>query len=113
MKGCLEVATEIKSEIEKFRPFLPLIQSLRNPGMRNRHWEKLSAHLDIVIKPKPSLTFSKCLEMGLQNHITEIIKIAEIASKEFSIEQALDKMEQEWEPQLLEIISYKTSGKDI
>ena len=111
MKGCLDVADEIKSEIEQFRPFLPLIQSLRNPGMRNRHWEKLSAQLGIVIKPKAGLTFSKCLEMGLQNHINEIIKIAEIASKEFSIEQALDKMEQEWEPQLLEIISYKTTGK--
>ena len=81
--------------------------------MRNRHWEQLSEQLNIVIKPKPSLTFAKCLEMGLQKHINEITKIAEIASKEFSIEQALDKMEQEWEPQLLEIKPYKETGTTL
>ena len=34
--GCLAVAQEIKGQIEEFRPFIPLIQGLRNPGMRNR-----------------------------------------------------------------------------
>ena len=34
--GCLAVAQEIKSQIEAFRPYIPLIQGLRNPGMRNR-----------------------------------------------------------------------------
>ncbi len=33
---CLEVASEIKKQIEDFRPYIPLIQGLRNPGMRNR-----------------------------------------------------------------------------
>lgn len=34
------VAIEIKNQIENFRPLIPLIQSLRNPGMRQRHWHK-------------------------------------------------------------------------
>ena len=34
--GCLAVAQDIKTQIEEFRPFIPLIQGLRNPGMRNR-----------------------------------------------------------------------------
>lgn len=34
--GCLDVAQEIKKRIEEFRPHIPLIQALRNPGMRNR-----------------------------------------------------------------------------
>ena len=34
--GCLAVAQEIKGQIEEFRPSIPLIQGLRNPGMRNR-----------------------------------------------------------------------------
>lgn len=33
------MAQEIKKQIEEFRPYIPLIQGLRNPGMRNRHWE--------------------------------------------------------------------------
>ena len=34
--GCLAVAQDIKTQIEEFKPFIPLIQGLRNPGMRNR-----------------------------------------------------------------------------
>ena len=36
--------------------------------------------------------------MKLDEHIDKIAKVAEVAGKEFSIEQALDKMEKEWEP---------------
>ena len=39
--GVSEVAREIKGFIEDFKPFIPLIQGLRNPGMRNRHWEQV------------------------------------------------------------------------
>lgn len=40
--GCLNVAQEIRHQLEEFKPKVPLIQGLRNPGMRNRHWESLS-----------------------------------------------------------------------
>ena len=37
--GVIEVAQEIKQAIEDFKPYIPLIQGLRNPGMRQRHWD--------------------------------------------------------------------------
>ena len=52
-----------------------------------RHWEQLSNELNMQIKPKGALTFANCLEMGLQNHTEAIAKVAEVAAKEFSIEQ--------------------------
>ena len=48
---------------------------------------KLSNDLGFPIRPKATLTFSKCLEMKLQDHITVIAKVAEVAGKEYSIEQ--------------------------
>lgn len=39
--GVQDVAIEIKGMVEDFRPYIPLIQGLRNPGMRNRHWEQV------------------------------------------------------------------------
>ena len=39
------------------------------------------------MRPKKDLTFSKCLEMKLQDHIQTIAKVAEVAGKEYSIEQ--------------------------
>ncbi len=52
-----------------------------------RHWQQLSEELGVSVVPKPTLTFSKCLEMGLKEHIETITKVADIAGKEFSIEQ--------------------------
>lgn len=85
-KACQDVAVEIRGRIEEFRPYIPLIQGLRNPGMRNRHWEMLSKEIKISIKPKANLTFARCLEMKLLDHIESIAKIAEIAGKEYAIE---------------------------
>ena len=48
---------------------------------------QLSEELGFPIRPKANLTFSKCLEMKLQDHIGIISKVAEVAGKEYSIEQ--------------------------
>ena len=48
---------------------------------------QLSSELGFPLYPKSNLTFSKCLEMGLQEYIAPIAKVAEVAGKEYSIEQ--------------------------
>lgn len=102
------MAVEIKNQIEDFRPNIPLIQALRNPGMRNRHWEKLTEELKLPVRPKKDLTFRKCLEMGFANHIDIISKVAENAGKEYAIEQALDKMENEWKPVKFDVLPHRS-----
>lgn len=37
-----KVAQEIKNDIDSFRPFISVIQALRTPGMKERHWEQLA-----------------------------------------------------------------------
>uniref|UniRef100_A0A6I8N290 Dynein axonemal heavy chain 1 n=1 Tax=Ornithorhynchus anatinus TaxID=9258 RepID=A0A6I8N290_ORNAN len=110
LPACLEVAEDIRARIEEFKPYIPLIQGLRNPGMRTRHWEALSVDIHINIKPKVNLTFSRCLDMKLQEHVEIISKVAETASKEYAIEQALDKMEKEWIPIVFNVLPYKDTG---
>jgi dynein heavy chain len=104
---------EIKDQIEDFKPNIPLIQALRNPGMRNRHWEMLTEELKLPVRPKKDLTFKKCLEMGFAKHIDKISKVAEIAGKEYTIEQALDKMEGEWKSVKFDVLPYKQTGTFI
>ena len=48
---------------------------------------QLSKELGFPIVANAQLTFTKCLEMKLQDHIEVIAKVAEIAGKEYSIEQ--------------------------
>jgi dynein heavy chain len=39
--GIQQIALTVKNQIEDFKPSIPLIQALRAPGMRNRHWEEV------------------------------------------------------------------------
>uniref|UniRef100_A0A8C5KDU7 Dynein axonemal heavy chain 1 n=1 Tax=Jaculus jaculus TaxID=51337 RepID=A0A8C5KDU7_JACJA len=111
--ACQDVALDIRARIEEFKPYIPLIQGLRNPGMRNRHWEILSNEININVRPKANLTFARCLEMNLQDHIESISKVAEVAGKEYAIEQALDKMEKEWATILFNVLPYKETDTYI
>ncbi|KAJ3111551.1 Dynein heavy chain 1, axonemal [Phlyctochytrium bullatum] len=111
--GCLEVATQVKDEMEEFKPYLPLIQALRNPGMRDRHWDRLSEELNIKIHPDASFTLTDLLNMQLLDRVDVITKVCDVAGKEYSIEAALDKMDAEWKNIVLEIIPYKDTGTFI
>ncbi|KAI7795154.1 dynein axonemal heavy chain 1 [Triplophysa rosa] len=111
--ACQVVATEIRAKIEEFRPFIPLIRGLGNSGMRSRHWELLSERINVNVKLKANLNFSQCLELGLQDHVEEITRVAQEAGKEFAIEQALNKMEEEWSTVMFEVMPYKETGTYI
>ena len=73
--GCLKVAETVREWIEEFKPYAPLIQALRNPGMRDRHWNKLSEHLGFNVKPGAGFTFKKVLQLKLDQYMDVITKV--------------------------------------
>lgn len=73
--GCLKVAETVRSWVEEFKPYAPLIQALRNPGMRSRHWDQLSSQLGFDIKPDSGFTFKKVLDLKLDKHMDTITKV--------------------------------------
>jgi dynein heavy chain len=113
---CLDIARKIKDEVDAFKPNLPLITALRNPGMRERHWAELSDAIGLKVDPerdRASFTLTAALGMNLQAHLDGIGKVAEKAAKEFQIETALDKMAREWEGVALEIAPYRETGTHV
>ena len=38
------VAENIRIRLEKFKPHLPLLQTICNPGLKERHWASVSAY---------------------------------------------------------------------
>ena len=56
------------------------------------------------------LFFIQIIAMSLKDNLELIQKISESAGKEHQIEQALEKMEREWDNQLLVIIPYRETG---
>uniref|UniRef100_A0A8C3GR01 Dynein axonemal heavy chain 1 n=1 Tax=Cairina moschata TaxID=8855 RepID=A0A8C3GR01_CAIMO len=101
LKACQGLAMEFRDKIEEFRLYIPLIQGLHNPGMRNRHWEMLSEAINIDIKLEPDLTLCRCLEMKLLDHIESITKVV------------LNKMENEWSSVSFTVSLYKDTGTFI
>ncbi|ESO05091.1 hypothetical protein HELRODRAFT_172109 [Helobdella robusta] len=75
--------------------------------------KNLTDELGFTLNTKSDITFAKCLDMKLQDHVEAIEKVAEIASKEYSIEKILDKMSSDWENVNFEILSYKQTGTFI
>lgn len=107
------IAIEIKNQIEEFKPLIPLLQSLRNPGMRPRHWEEFKEETGINLAWGPTITFKDCLNQGVAKHTDKLVQVAESASKEYTIEQTLVKMMNEWETSLMELTPYKDTGTYI
>jgi len=84
--------------VEDFREYLPLVGTLFNPGMRDRHWLQVSELVGFTLRPDDDMCLSHFIELSLETHIPKFESISEAASKEFSLEKALKKMKDEWEP---------------
>ena len=87
----------IKS-MDAFKEHLALIQVMCNLGLRSRHWTKMSAIMGEDIQPNPSTTLAKVLTLDLKPHFDALEAVSGGASKEFSLEKAMDKMEEDWGP---------------
>ncbi|XP_037831220.1 dynein heavy chain 1, axonemal isoform X2 [Kryptolebias marmoratus] len=107
------VAIIMQSKIEDFHPLFLVIQCLRSPRMKIRHWEMVSERINIKVRPKANSNLTRYLELGLQNHTDEIASVAEMAQKEYSIEQALEKMDKEWSTVVFDLLPYKDTGTYI
>ncbi|KAI8440701.1 hypothetical protein MSG28_009052 [Choristoneura fumiferana] len=73
-------------DIDEFRPLIPVIQAVRNPGMKERHWNEFME------------------KSGMAVHADLIAEIGELASKEYVIEQSLDKMAADWAARGMELL---------
>lgn len=58
----------------------------------------------------PTLTFNKCLQLGIDKHFELMMETADHAGKEYVIELALNKMASEWANMNLEVTAYKNTG---
>jgi len=106
----LQISTELKADVNEMKDHMPLLTALLNPGMKPRHWTKLSEELGFEFALDDEITLHDSLELKLEEKIDIISDVVSVASKEYSIETALQKMQTEWEEILLDIHPYKDTG---
>ncbi|KAF9816548.1 hypothetical protein SFRURICE_010707 [Spodoptera frugiperda] len=108
-----QVAVTIREYMDAFRPLIPIIQAVRNPGMKERHWNEFMEKAGITVTMNEKQTFQMCIKQGVAAHGELIAEIGELASKEYVIEQSLDKMQADWANKVLEVSAYKNTGTYI
>ncbi|XP_053328214.1 dynein axonemal heavy chain 7 [Spea bombifrons] len=111
--NALSLTSQIKAKVEEFRGCIPLIQIVCNPGLRDRHWEAMSAVVGYSIKPQDDTSVQKFVEMKLQSFLEKFESISESASKEYSLEKAMEKMISEWDKMEFTLLPYRETGTYI
>jgi dynein heavy chain, axonemal len=110
----LEMANTVKKDMEAFKNNVPIVVALRLPGMRDRHWEKLSKEIKMDINLTGSVTLHDVLfTMELPRFMQQITTVGDFASKEYLIEKTLEKMTSSWVGVNLDLIDYRDTGTQI
>ncbi|TSM60567.1 Dynein heavy chain 7, axonemal [Bagarius yarrelli] len=110
----LNIITYIKAEVEEFRDHIPLVQVLCNPGLRDRHWDAMSAVVGFPLKPsEEQACVSHFIPMHLEAHLPSFETISEAASKEYSLEKAMERMIGEWVAMKFNLLPYRETGTSI
>ena len=82
------IGDSLKSRVETFDRTMPLIQDLKNPAIRERHWEQLKDEIQHMFDHTgDSFTLEKIMELSLEQHYATIESISNAASKELIIER--------------------------
>merc|ERR1719272_232386 len=116
LPGCLGIAKQVKDEMGGFAQNVPVVQALRNPGMRDRHWDDLSKELRFELRPDDKFTLRDATE-GLRLHekatLEKVQKVTDRAMKEFAIEKTLNDMVAAWDDQDFEVMPYRNTGTGV
>ena len=41
---------QVRVKLEEFQQYIPLVTAMRNPGLRDRHWERLTTAVGFPVK---------------------------------------------------------------
>jgi len=92
------VAAIMAKKLNDFRPFLPIIRALCNPGLQDRHISKIIELIrgseDARDIGNQKLDYFKSL--NIENFKHELEEISETASKEYSNMNTMGKMQDDW-----------------
>lgn len=87
---------------------------LCNPGLRDRHWDAMSKVAGVSLQPADDKAcVSQFLSMQLEQHLSSFEGISEAASKEYSLEKAMEKMASEWGDKEFSLLAYRETGTFI
>ncbi|XP_050428284.1 dynein axonemal heavy chain 3-like [Adelges cooleyi] len=111
--GSKRVAEMVRGKVDNFKKYLPVLETICNPGIHERHWNEMSKCVGVALRPTETSTLSEMIELGLIDHIESLEEISTTASREYSLEHNLRKMKEEWLHVEFECTPYRDSGVSV
>jgi dynein heavy chain len=104
---------KLRTTIVGFKESLPLIESLKQPFINERHWKRIMEETgkDLGEINLKTLTLSKVFELELQNCEDKVNEIVIEAKAEAQNEENIAKIDQAWRVTNFNIVAYKKGGE--
>lgn len=87
--------------------YLPTMRVVCNPGIQQRHWERMSEVVGFEILPTPETPLYNLIDLGLEEFLPRLEEVAAAAAKEHKLETALHKMKSDWAAMRFELLPYR------
>ena len=103
----------VEQTVVGFAESLPLMQSLKSPALRQRHWKALMGVTGATFEIDPkTFTLGSMFQLQLHRFAEEIGVIVSRADKELTIEHELGKVEAVWREQQFDLFKYVKNNED-
>ncbi|XP_045065490.1 dynein axonemal heavy chain 12 [Coregonus clupeaformis] len=107
------ICSTVMEQVKDFKEHIPMVSILCNPGIRARHWVQMSDIVDYDLTPDSGTTLRKVLKQNLAPYLEQFETISAAASKEFSLEKAMQTMVEVWDGVSFHHHPYRESGVSI
>eukprot|EP01035_Chromulina_nebulosa_P017367 gene17367-22915_t len=102
-----KVVPRLKSSVEELNPVLPVVIDLRNPALKDRHWDKIYDLIKVDIKNETDFSLTDLINEGVTKYQEDISIIATAALQESILEEMMLKVTTIWEKLEFEVKPYK------
>lgn len=100
-------------QIDKFKQNIPLISKLRLPGIKTKHWGKISEIVRFSVIPSMELTLQGFLDFDLGRWNIQIAEICSVAAQKYNNESSLYQMDAELQTKQFVTHEFRNTGSYI
>lgn len=101
------LVSQMQAKLREFNKVLPLIRTLGNPALRERHWEQIWETVGVRLSSEAATSLQQLLALQLNEHLGKIEVISHSATQEMTLENALMRMKNQWTTILMPVDSYR------
>eukprot|EP00842_Homolaphlyctis_polyrhiza_P002755 jgi/Hompol1/3480/HPOL_003262-RA len=107
-----EVVPRLKNVIDEYRTMYPTILDLRNPSLKQRHWEKIQDAIGKTLVKDETFTLSRLMDLRVFDFKEEIGGISSQAGSEAALEEMLSRVVKNWSEAEFIVTPYR-DNKDV